>query len=106
MFAYNTTHNLCIIYVQYKSITGVDSHLGNWGLGTQVNGRSFPSPFQPAKQEKHTRRARGMATDKEKQIIKSQVWEGGGEGGIKGQVRNKVVVSLCSKFLTFEKNII
>lgn len=58
MFAYNTTHNLCIIYVQYKSITGVDSHLGNWGLGKQVNGRSFPSPFQPAKQEKHARRAR------------------------------------------------
>ena len=31
---------------------------------------------------------------------------GGGLGGIKGQVRNKVVVSLCSKFLTFEKNFI
>ena len=106
MFACNTTHNLCIIYVQYKSITGVDSHLGNWGLGTQVNGRSFPSPFQPAKQEKHTRRARSMAMDKEDQIIRSLVWEGGGEGGIKGQVRNKVVVSLCSKFLTFEKNFI
>lgn len=106
MFAHNTTHNLCIIYVQYKSITGVDSHLGNWGLGKQVNGRSFPSPFQPAKQEKHTRRARSMAMDKEEQIIRSLVWEGGGEGGIKGQVRNKVVVSLCSKFLTFEKNFI
>ena len=34
------------------------------------------------------------------------MWEGGGKGGIKGQVRNKVVVSLCSKFLTFEKNFI
>ena len=76
------THNLCIIYVQYKSITEVDSHLGNWGLGTQVNGRSFPSPFQPAKQEKHARRARSMAVDKEEQIIRSLVWEGkGGRGG-------------------------
>ena len=106
MFAYNTTHNLCIINVQYKSITGVDSHLGNWGLGTQVNGRSFPSPFQPAKQEKHTRRARGMAMDKEKQIIRSQVWEGGEGGGSgwgKERVRNKVVVSLCSKFFTSRK---
>lgn len=44
--------------------------------------------------------------DKEDQIIRSLVWEGGGEGGIKGQVRNKMVVSLCSKFLTFEKNFI
>lgn len=84
MFAYNTTHNLCIIYVQYKSITGVDSHLGNWALGKQVNGRSFPSPFQPAKQEKHTRRARSMAMDKEEQIlIRSLVWEGKGGGGVR-----------------------
>ena len=50
-------------------------------LGTQVSGRSFPSPFQPAKKEKHTRRARDWPWIKRSKKIMSQVREGRGGGG-------------------------